>query len=106
MRLLRLSLVLAPFALLLTSAGCSSQKDLCDKVCDCQGCSDGELQSCYDQAERDELAAEQADCSSEYADLIACGNDAFECVDDKPDYGDECTSEGFAYLGCASENGD
>lgn len=104
MRLLRAAVVLVPLAVLLSAASCSSQKALCDKICDCQGCSDSELESCYDQAERDELAAEQEDCLSEYGDLVACGNDAFECVNDRADFGDECTSEGLAYLGCVGED--
>ncbi len=78
----------------------SAGKSLCDRSCDCTGCSDGLREDCYDATEDAELDAEQADCLPEYNELIACYSDSFECVNDQVQV-DECAGELLNLLECA-----
>lgn len=88
-----LSLAL-PVSAAVSATGCSGGGyGLCDRACDCEGCSDAELQSCYDFYEDSALDADQADCGAEYDALIACAHDAFECVGGRVDYGNSCFGE-------------
>lgn len=89
--------------LLLGAAGCDSGQALCDRACDCTGCSENELESCYNQEEDAELDAEQAGCSAEYADLVGCAHDNFECNDGVVSYGNSCAGETVELFECAGE---
>jgi hypothetical protein len=73
------------FLALLTSGaavtGCGvSAATLCDDICSCKTCSDGEHDSCVKQAESAQTAADNAGCSSEFSEVLSCSHDNFACV--------------------------
>ena len=90
-------------ALVLLGVGCDSGQALCDRACDCTGCSDDELDTCYDEAEDQALDADQEGCSAEYSDLIACLHDNFECVDGRVE-AEGCAGEYVEVFECVGEN--
>jgi hypothetical protein len=73
--------------------GCgSSISSLCEDGCDCQGCSDRELDDCIDTFEDAERAAEDEGCADQFDDLLACYDDEFSCIDGEVDL-DGCGPE-------------
>ncbi len=73
---------------------------LCDRACDCEGCSDSVLESCYNAVEDAALDADQEGCGAEYDEFIACAHDAFECVNDRVEYGNSCFGEAAELTEC------
>lgn len=86
LRFLALALTIAQF-------GCgSSPSSICSEVCDCEGCSDSELDDCVDNLEDAEKQADDEGCSDQYGDFAACFADQLECRDGDID-ADGCNSE-------------
>lgn len=85
-----------------TAAGCDSAQSLCDRVCDCEGCSDPERESCYDFAEDTTLDADQEGCAPEYDDYVSCAHSAFQCNGGRAEYEEGCAGELLDYIQCAS----
>jgi hypothetical protein len=80
--------------------GCGpSAASLCNKICDCTGCSKSQLDDCVDNAEDAQKKAEDEGCGSEYNALLSCANDEFRCDGDKYDL-DGCDKEGKDYFKC------
>jgi len=74
--------------------GCgTSIADLCDDMCDCEGCSDAEYDECVDEGEEYEEAAEKAGCGDEFDDYVDCIGDSFSCDDGRFDADEECVRE-------------
>jgi len=80
-------------ALTIAALGCgSSPSSICSEVCDCEGCSDTELDDCVDNLEDAEKKADDEGCGDQYSDLSACFADQLECRDGDID-ADGCDSE-------------
>lgn len=89
-------------ATVLGAAGCGpSASALCNKGCDCTGCSDSEYDECVDSFEDAQKAADDEGCSDQYSDYIGCVNDEFECRDGDVDI-DGCDAEVEALFVCLS----
>jgi hypothetical protein len=85
--------------------GCSgaSVANLCDRVCECTGCSDLEYEDCIDDGEDLEKAAEEAGCNDAWEDYLSCIDEELECNDGDVKV-DGCLSEIGALGNCAAEN--
>jgi hypothetical protein len=59
----------------------TSAASLCDEYCECEGCSDNELDECIDDIEDNERRADNEGCLDQYDDLLACYDDEGECRD-------------------------
>jgi hypothetical protein len=87
----------------LGTAGCgSTAESLCDRACECTGCNEDQRKACTDLAEDSELNAEQADCLSEYDELLSCFDSSFECVNNVPTY-EGCAGEAINLLECGGQ---
>jgi len=84
------------------ASGCDSAKDLCDRACDCVGCSRSELEDCYDFAEDTARDADREGCSAQYDEYIACAHDAFRCDDGEVEYDDGCAGAFIDLAQCMS----
>jgi hypothetical protein len=79
--------------LALSLAGCGySPADYCADRCDCEGCSDNELDDCVDNAEDFEERAADEGCEDQYDDLASCLGDEGTCRDGRWDE-DGCEGE-------------
>jgi hypothetical protein len=76
---------------LLTGCG-ASVADYCEQLCDCEGCSDNELDECIDEGEDVQDDAEREGCDDQFDELISCLDDEAECRGDDFD-ADGCESE-------------
>jgi hypothetical protein len=65
-------------ALCLVGCG-TSPEDVCDSLCDCQGCSDRQYDDCVEAYERAQDQAERYGCGDEYEDYLDCLDDTLEC---------------------------
>ncbi len=90
--------VIAALALLaavpLMSCG-GSVNQLCNEVCDCQGCSDHDLEECHEAADEIEEDASREECGAELDAYVQCILDEGECDNDdvyEVDLGD-CADE-------------
>jgi hypothetical protein len=85
--------------------GCSgaSVANLCDRLCECEGCSESEYEDCVDTGEDLEKAAEEAGCNDAWEDYVACTDEELECNDGVVKV-DGCLSEIGALGTCAAEN--
>ena len=80
-RACRLLAAAAPIALLMALTSCGvSVEDLCEDMCDCEGCSDAELDECIEEGEAFEEAVDYYGCSSEFEDYMECIDDNAECL--------------------------
>lgn len=80
--------------------GCGpSASGLCNKICDCIGCSASEFDDCVDDIEDARDDADKEGCGSEYDALLACGDDEFRCDGDKYDV-DGCNYETKEFIKC------
>lgn len=74
-------------------AGCgSSASSVCEAACDCEGCSDSDLDDCIDDFEDIEDDAAREGCEDQYDDYITCLDDEAECRGDDLDI-DGCEDE-------------
>jgi hypothetical protein len=73
----------------------------CDKVCDCQGCSDTQRDDCIDTADDARRNADHKGCRGEFDKLLSCGMEELECKDGYPKI-DGCDSEQKKYLECVA----
>jgi hypothetical protein len=76
---------------LLTGCG-ASVADYCEQMCDCEGCSDNQLDDCIDEGEDVEDDAEREGCDDQFDELISCLDDEAECRGDDFD-ADGCEEE-------------
>ena len=65
---------------------------ICEEECDCEGCSDDELDECIDTAEDLEHFAENEGCEDQFDDVVSCVSDEGECRGDRYDT-DGCEPE-------------
>lgn len=87
-------------ALLAVLPGCgTSLADLCEEVCDCEGCSDAQLEECIDESEEIEEAAEELGCEDQLDDWVSCIDSELECRDGDADT-DGCEQEEQAVARC------
>ena len=64
-------------------AGCGyGAGDVCDDICDCQGCSDHDYDDCIDRGEDLERDVDREGCEDDYDEYIACLEDTGECRHD------------------------
>lgn len=78
--MLRNGTIAATFGALCFLVGCGySASDICDDVCDCNGCSDREYEDCLDDADREEARIDRAGCSDQLDDYLACASDTGYC---------------------------
>ncbi|MCA9621314.1 MAG: hypothetical protein KC731_19965 [Myxococcales bacterium] len=89
------------FAALFFPAACggASPTALCDRVCDCTGCSDSERDDCVDTLDDAQRRAENAGCGDAYDDYLSCIDGELTCLDGKVD-ADGCESEAEAVADC------
>lgn len=81
--------------------GCgTSTGAYCNKVCDCQGCSDSELDECVDSIDDAKKAASDEGCSSQFDALLSCINSELTCEDSKAE-ADGCDAESEELFKCA-----
>lgn len=82
--------------------GCTpSATALCDRICECTGCSDSQRADCVDDLEDAEKAADEAGCSLEFNDVARCFDEEFECRNDAP-HVDGCETETEELQRCAA----
>lgn len=82
-------------------AGCGpSASSICDRICECVGCSESEREDCVDEFEDAQRDADQEDCSAEWNDLVACIDEELECKDDRIEV-DGCDNELDDLADCA-----
>lgn len=73
--------------------GCgASVESLCEDQCDCEGCSDAELEECISEGEEYEANLEEHDCSDEWDDYLDCLDESFECVDGDAKFDESCAA--------------
>jgi hypothetical protein len=81
-------------------SGCGvSASSICNRVCECEGCSKSDLAECIDEVEDEEKKAEDEGCSDQYGAMLSCYDSEFECQDDDVDV-DGCDSEEEALSKC------
>ncbi len=82
-------------------AGCGpSGASICEKICDCVGCSDSEREDCVDEFDDAQRDADQEECSAEWNDFVACIDEELECDDDRIE-ADGCDNELEELAECA-----
>src|SRR5262245_9260989 len=73
--------------------GCGvSAASLCERVCECQGCSENERAECIDELEDAQRKADNEGCSDQYSALLSCFDSELECRDSEVDV-DGCDPE-------------
>jgi len=71
--------------------GCGdSIASICEDVCDCEGCSDEELEECIEEGEELEERMEDMGCGDEFEDYVDCMADAFVCEDGDAEFEGNC----------------
>jgi len=103
-------MVVAALGLLAVSSGCvntSRAPAYCDQLCECEGCSDLELEECVIDIDYAIASATVYECNEEYDAFLACQEENAECV---AEYwappGDECMDEAQDYWDCITEASD
>lgn len=77
---------------LVSSVSCAPPEErLCDRKCECEGCSALQFDDCLDDREGDVREADRRDCLREYDDLVACENATWIC--DGDDFETDCKLE-------------
>ncbi len=86
-------LYLVTLGLALAATGCGgSASSICNDICDCEGCSDNELDECVDEIEDQQKEAEDEGCGDQASALLDCLGAELECRDSEVDL-DGCNSE-------------
>ncbi|MBW2456414.1 MAG: hypothetical protein JRI68_17975 [Deltaproteobacteria bacterium] len=71
--------------------GCgTSFADLCEDICDCEGCTDDELEECIEEGEELEQDAEASGCGDEFEEWVECIDDGFVCEDGDVELEGDC----------------
>lgn len=78
----------------LTGCG-TSIEDLCEEYCDCEGCSDAELDECIEEGQHMEEMAEDVGCGDEWDDYVDCISDHATCDNGDWEVEDESCEEEF-----------
>lgn len=99
-------LFLATGAAALGAAGCqtTSAGGVCDKVCECSGCSEKERTDCVDTLEDAQKAADDEGCSEQYNKYFSCTDSELACTDGEID-ADGCEAEIKALSTCMDSTG-
>ena len=94
-------LFLATGAVSLGAAGCqtASAGGVCDKVCECGGCSEKERTDCVETLEDAQKAANDEGCSEQYDKYFSCTDSELACTDGQID-ADGCDAEVEALYTC------
>jgi hypothetical protein len=67
----------------LGGAGCGgSIAAICEEMCDCEGCSEDELDECIDEGEDIERLADNEGCEDQFDEFVACTDDEAVCRGD------------------------
>jgi hypothetical protein len=77
----------------------ASSGSLCERMCDCVGCSENELSECEDDIDDQVREAEDEGCGSESDAYVECLDDQLECRDAEIDV-DGCDAEERALSEC------
>jgi hypothetical protein len=99
---------LAGASAVMVGPGCgggASIESLCERSCECTGCSDDEFADCIDDAEDLEKYAEERGCSDQFSELLDCTDTELECNDGETDV-DGCEAELVALGNCAEPGDD
>jgi hypothetical protein len=100
LRTTHLPLLVLAASLTASSSGCgTSGADVCEAVCDCEGCSEKQLDECIDEIEEIEEKAEELGCEDQLDDWLSCVDDELECRGDDADV-DGCDEEEDALTRC------
>jgi hypothetical protein len=87
------ALLVASLSLGAVLTGCgSSVADFCEAQCECEGCSDNDLDECIDEGEDFEHRAEREGCEDRFDEYISCLDSEAECRGDDFD-ADGCEAE-------------
>jgi hypothetical protein len=85
---------------LMFAPGCGDSVDvLCERSCDCVGCSEAERDECSTTFDRQEKFADDRGCGEPYADYLACLEAELECKDGTLDT-TVCSAELVEYGDC------
>ena len=105
---MKLSHILVPALILSMFAGCDEKRrrkkhddpaSACDAICECEACTDAELEACQAQEQATEDQASQAGCDDELDAYLECAAESGECVNGQ--YGAVgCDDELAAYATC------
>jgi hypothetical protein len=95
----RILLSLMAAALVFTASCTSTEEDVCDAKCECEGCSDREYDDCVFDYEDDERAADNRDCLDLYDEFIACRDDTGYC-DGGREFETSCGREKDRFKAC------
>lgn len=88
-------------ALGLVSTGCGySASDYCNDACDCEGCSDQELDECIDTFEDQYDDAVNEGCEEQADEYLSCLGDEAECRDGGNFDADGCEDEASTVAKC------
>jgi hypothetical protein len=98
----RFSVLVVALGLAGSSACSYGPEDYCQDLCDCEGCSDEELDDCIDDAEDLYDAATDAGCEDLADEYLACLSDEVECRGDDFD-ADGCEREYQDGLECIGD---
>lgn len=74
----------------------------CNKVCDCTGCSDSEVDDCVDSTDDARKAAGEAGCGSEFDAALRCAASELSCEDARVQT-DGCEEENEALYECTPD---
>lgn len=103
MKNVALTLIRSILALSLLATGafaCTSDAEaVCEAKCDCNRCSDRELDDCYAETNSKEVAADRAGCLDLWDDLKACEADTGFCKSGS-DFETSCKPEKDRYESC------
>jgi hypothetical protein len=71
-----------PLVVVSLAVGCGpSVESVCREACNCSDeCDDADLDECVAEGEELENAAEDAGCTEQFNDFLACVDDSLECV--------------------------
>ncbi len=90
------------FAVMSSMAACgTTSASLCDRVCECMGCSESERTSCVDDLDDAAKAAGDQGCEDTYDEYLGCIDDQLTCVGDRVE-ADGCDAEAQAFAECTN----
>jgi hypothetical protein len=71
------------FAMAASIGGCgASAAALCDRLCECVGCSESERADCIDSLDDAAKSADEKGCGGSYDDYVSCVDQELECKND------------------------
>jgi hypothetical protein len=100
---------LALFLVPVVSIACGGgANQLCADVCDCEGCSDKELEDCNEAADELEEDVAREECTAELDAMLSCWREQSEC-DNDDDYEidfNDCDDEADDFIDCCDNDCD